>query len=138
MAIKNKAEKLRFGLVGIANTVIDFGILFSLTFLGIPSLISNIFSTSTAFTFSFFANKTFTFKAKSTTKKQFLLFIAITLFGLWGIQTVVMWIVGSLLAASSLEKSFILLISKLLATISSLIWNYSLYSRVVFKQERGR
>ena len=134
-AIKNKAEKLRFGLVGIANTVIDFGILFTLTNLGIPSLISNIFSTSAAFTFSFFANKTFTFKAKSTTKKQFLLFIGITLFGLWGIQTAVIWAINSLLATSGLEHNLVLLISKLSATIASLVWNYSLYSRVVFKQE---
>ena len=134
-AIKNKGEKVRFGLVGVANTVIDFGILFTLTHLGIPSLVSNIFSTSAAFTFSFFANKTFTFKAKNTTKKQFLLFIGITLFGLWGIQTAVMWTVGNVLLGSGLEHGVILLISKLCATVASLVWNYSLYSRVVFKQE---
>lgn len=134
-SIKNKVEKIRFGLVGAANTFIDFGILFTLTSLGIPSLISNIFSTSAAFTFSFFANKTFTFKTKNTTKKQFLLFIVITLFGLWGVQTAVIWTVGVLLAGSGLEKNFVLLVSKLLATIASLIWNYTLYSRVVFKQE---
>lgn len=136
MTIKNRAEKLRFGLVGIANTVIDFSILFTLTYLGLPSLISNIFSTSAAFTFSFFANKNFTFKAKGTTKRQFLLFIVITLFGLWGIQTAVIWVVTSLLMGSELEKSLVLLIAKIIATIASLIWNYSLYSRVVFRQEK--
>ncbi len=135
MAIKNRSEKLRFGLVGAANTLIDFSVLFTLTHFGTPSLVSNIFSTSCAFTFSFFANKSFTFKTKHTNKKQFLLFIVITLFGLWGIQTAVMWIIGSLLAASGLEKSLILLISKVFATFASLIWNYSLYSRVVFKQD---
>lgn len=135
MAIKNKAEKLRFGLVGTANTVIDFGILFILTSLGMPSVISNIFSTSAAFTFSFFVNKTFTFKSKGTTKKQFLLFIVITLFGLWVIQGVIIWAVSNILGATGFEKNLALLIAKLLATIVTLIWNYSLYSRLVFKKE---
>lgn len=135
MTVKNKSEKLRFGLVGVANTLIDFSVLFALTTIGIPSLVSNIFSTSCAFTFSFFANKNFTFKAKSTSRRQFILFIVITLFGLWGIQTAVMWIIGNLLGASGLDKSLVLLISKLFATLASLVWNYSLYSRIVFKQD---
>lgn len=135
MTVKNKSEKLRFGLVGAANTLIDFSVLFTLTAIGIPSLISNVFSTSCAFTFSFFANKNFTFKAKNTSKKQFLLFIVITLFGLWGIQTTVMWIMGNLLGASGLDKNLVLFISKLFATLASLVWNYSLYSRIVFKQD---
>lgn len=135
MAIENKAEKLRFGLVGTANTVIDFGILFTLTSLGIPSVISNIFSTSAAFTFSFFANKTFTFRSKGTTKRQLLLFIVITLFGLWVIQGVIIWAVSNILGAAGFEKNLALLIAKLFATIVTLIWNYSLYSRLVFKKE---
>ncbi len=135
MSIKNKEEKLRFGIVGATNTIIDFGILFTLTHFGLPSLISNIFSTSAAFTFSFFANKTFTFKAKGTTKKQFFLFIAITLFGLWGIQSAIIWAVSGILGTAGLEKSLTLLVAKLLATIATLIWNYSLYSRLVFKKE---
>ncbi len=135
MAIKNKAEKIRFGLVGTANTVIDFGILFTLTSLGVPSIISNIFSTSAAFTFSFFANKTFTFKSKGTSKKQFVLFIAITLFGLWVIQSIIIWVAGSTLSTVGFEKNLALFIAKLLATVATLIWNYSLYSRFVFKKE---
>lgn len=121
--------------MGATNTVIDFGILFTLTYFGLPSLISNVFSTSAAFTFSFFANKTFTFKAKGTTKRQFFLFIVITLFGLWGIQSVIIWGVSGMLGAAGLEKSLTLLVAKLLATIATLIWNYGLYSRFVFKKE---
>lgn len=137
MAIKNKAEKLRFGLVGIANTVIDFSVLFTLTTLGLPSVAANIFSTSTAFTFSFFANKTFTFKSGGATKKQFITFVAITLFGLWVIQGGIIWSITSLFAHSGLEKNLVLLIAKLIATVATLIWNYSLYSRFVFKKEQA-
>jgi putative flippase GtrA len=134
VAIKNKAEKLRFGLVGIANTTIDISILFFLTFLGLPSLASNIISTSCAFTFSFFVNRTYTFHAHGNAKRQAILFIIVTLFSLWGIQSAVIWIVTSLLATTALEKSLALLIAKLIAVAASLIWNYIMYSRVVFKE----
>lgn len=133
--IKNKAEKVRFGFVGIANTAIDFGVLFTLTAFGIPTLIANIFSTSTAFCFSFFANKKYTFKASGNPKREFLLFIVVTLFGLWGIQTLVITLVTALLAPTFLADSLVLIIAKLLAILASLIWNYTLYSHVVFKRQ---
>lgn len=137
MTIKNKAEKVRFGLVGIANTAIDFSILFTLTAFGIPVLIANIFSTSTAFCFSFFANKKYTFKVSGNAKREFLLFIVVTLFGLWGIQTLIIKVITSLLDPTTLPDQLILVIAKVLAIIASLIWNYTLYSRVVFKQKDG-
>lgn len=136
MTIKNKEEKLRFAIVGSTNTVIDFGILFSLTFLGIPSLIANLFSTSTAFCFSFFANKKYTFKSSGgNMKRQIVLFMIITLIGLWGVQTVVIQLVGFALAGTTLSGGVVLFIAKISATIASLIWNYTLYSRIVFKKE---
>ena len=54
--MKNKAQIGRFAIVGTINTIIDFGLLFSLTFLGLPKLAANTVSTGTAFVFSFFAN----------------------------------------------------------------------------------
>jgi len=63
--VKNKAQIGRFAIVGTANTIIDFGLLFLLTFLGLPKLAANTVSTGTAFVFSFFANKKYTFKSTS-------------------------------------------------------------------------
>jgi putative flippase GtrA len=134
VVIKNKAEKLRFGAVGVINTFIDMGLLFALTTVGLPTIGANIISTSCAFTFSFFANRTFTFHANGNTKKQFILFVAITLFGLWVLQHIVIAIVTFVLAGASLEKSMSLLIAKLLAVGVSLVWNYTMYSRFVFKR----
>ena len=134
--LKKHAEKLRFALVGGANTAIDFGILFGLVFLGVDKLVANFFSTGIAFIFSFFVNRSFTFKSTGgNTKKQFGLFLVITLFGLWVIQPAIIAGVGWLFSSSHLAKPIILLAGKLMATVATLIWNYILYSRFVFIKE---
>lgn len=140
MTIKNKSQKLRFVSVGLANTTIDFSILFVLKFFfGIPPLVANIVSTTAAFCFSFFANKKYTFKTTGTNlTREILLFTVVTLFGLWGLQTIVIHLVIEILNYTPLAGSdqIILLIAKILATIISLIWNYILYSNVVFKSTK--
>lgn len=135
MAIKNKREKARFGLVGIVNTALDFGILFALTFLGINSIVANYASTSLSFVFSFFANRKFTFKSNSDNiKKQFTLFVIVTIFGLWVIQPIIIWLFEPFFISLGLAGWISLLIAKLIATVASLTWNYILYSRYVFKR----
>lgn len=131
--IKKHAEKLRFGAVGGINTALDFGILFTLVALGFDRILANYVSTSIAFIFSFFANRSFTFKSiGGNTKKQFGLFLVITLFGLWVIQPIIIMVVAWSLKDLTLPTSIVLLAGKLLATIVTLIWNYLLYSRFVF------
>lgn len=130
--LKKHESKLRFAFIGGINTAIDFGILFLLTALGLDKLVANFFSTSIAFVFSFFANRTFTFKSTGSAKKQFLPFLIVTLIGLWVLQPLVILGVTQLLHA--LNDSLALFIAKLIATIVSLVWNYILYSRFVFKK----
>jgi len=135
VAIQNKSQKLTFVAVGGINTILDFGTLFILKSLGLPAVSANVISTSMAFCFSFFANKKYTFKTSSgNVKRELLLFIVVTLFGLWVLQTIVISIVTNLFIGSHLPDGLILFIAKILATIVSLIWNYTLYSRVVFRQ----
>jgi putative flippase GtrA len=135
VAIKNKTQKTRFIAVGGINTLLDFGILFLLKSLGLPAISANIVSTSAAFCFSFFANKKYTFKTNSTNiKREIVLFVIVTLFGLWVLQTVVIRTITYLLSGFDIPENLTLLIAKLLATIVSLTWNYILYSRVVFKK----
>lgn len=134
MVLKNSSTKARFLVVGSANTAIDFGLLFLLKAFGLPAISANIISTTTAFCFSFFANKKYTFKTSDTNiKREIALFIVVTLFGLWVLQTLVIGAVTSFLQNTSLSQEVLLLIAKLCATIVSLIWNYVMYSRVVFK-----
>lgn len=133
--MKNKAQIIRFGLVGGTNTVIDFGLLFLLKSLGLPVITSNIISTSVAFCFSFFANKKYTFKTTDTNvRREIILFVVITLFGLWVLQTIVIKVMTALLAQSGLSGDLVLLVAKLVATVVTLVWNYVLYDKVVFRK----
>jgi putative flippase GtrA len=129
--IKKHESKLRFALVGGFNTALDFGILFFLNSVGLNKYVANIISTSVAFVFSFFANRSFTFKSKKDARKQIIPFLIVTLTGLWLLQPAVIWLVS--LPLQSMDETVSLLIAKLVATIVSLIWNYVLYSRFVFK-----
>lgn len=136
--LRRHAEKLRFGLVGVANTSLDFAILFILVGLGLDKLPSNFISTSIAFIFSFFVNKSFTFKSKEgNVKKQFGLFIVVTIIGLWVLQPLIITGVSWLLGGSGWADSYILFIAKVVATVGSLIWNYLFYSRLVFKSKES-
>ena len=133
--LKKHAEKLRFAIVGGANTALDFALLFLLTFLGMDKIVANYFSTGASLIFSFFVNKSFTFKNKSgNAKKQFALFLIITLIGLWIIQPIIIWASSLAMAQYITNEAVSLFIAKLLATVASLIWNYILYSRIVFKK----
>ena len=132
-----------FSVIGGINTALDFIILFVLTSLGVKIFIANIFSTGTTFIISFLMNKKITFKSVSNNKKELIremvLFIIITLFGLWVIQNIVistaMPIFENLLKNKRIS---LLLLSKLIATIFSLIWNFILYKKVVFKNKSGQ
>ena len=127
-----KNQKIKFATIGAFNTALDFAILFSLKALGINIAFSNIVSTGITFILSFILNKKITFNSTNKTKqesiKEFLSFTIITLFGLWVIQTLVIYIITSILS------NITLFIAKIIATIFSLIWNFVLYKKVVFKK----
>lgn len=133
--LKKHAEKIRFAIVGGANTALDFLLLFIFVALGLNSIAANYLSTGIAFIFSFFVNKSFTFKSKGgNVKKQFALFLLVTIFGLWVIQPIVIIGVTAAITPFGWNESVVLFIAKLVATIASLIWNYLFYSRLVFKK----
>jgi putative flippase GtrA len=150
--IKKFAEQIRFAIVGIAATAIDWIILFTLVAFGSPSLPSNFVSTSVAMVFSFFTNKSFTFKAKNITKRHMVYFIIITIIGMWVIQPIIIGgvtaILGSWFTDSSAvrwisdtlgawfkAKYLVLFLAKGLATAASLTWNYLMYRKFVFVKQ---
>ena len=129
-------DKLRFAIVGGANTALDFILLFLFVNLGVDKILANYFSTGASLIFSFFANKSFTFKNKAgNAKKQFAAFLLVTVTGLWVLQQIIIWGVTTLLESQITNDSILLFIAKLVATVGSLIWNYFLYSRLVFKKD---
>ncbi|MDB5163206.1 MAG: sugar translocase [Candidatus Saccharibacteria bacterium] len=128
-------DKLRYLLVGGFNTLLDFIILFGLVALGLNKIPANYISTTITMIISFFLNKEFTFKSDNkATKRQFFIFLSVTAFGLWAIQPVVILVASWFLDNTGLNDTVILFISKVLATVASLIWNYLFYSRLVFKK----
>jgi putative flippase GtrA len=136
---KKHAQKIRFAIVGAANTALDFALLFLFVGLGIDKIPANYLSTGISFIFSFFVNKSFTFKNKSgNAKKQFVLFIIITIIGLWVIQPLIITAVAAMLAGTSWASALILFVAKIIATLASLVWNYILYSKIVFKVTEGK
>lgn len=133
--IKNKTEKLRFGAVGVLNTAIDFGLLFGLRAIGFPDVPANLVSTSASFCFSFLANKKYTFQTNNTNvKREIMLFIVVTLFGLWVLQSVIIAVFTPMFTDIGLENAVALLLTKIIATVVTLVWNYMLYAHVVFKK----
>lgn len=133
--MKNKSQLIRFGLIGVINTVLDFGLLFILKSIGLMVTTANIFSTSIAFVFSFFANKKYTFRSSGTNiVREMILFVAVTLFGLWVLQTGVIWLVLPHLSKLLRSSEMGLLVTKLIATAVSMTWNYILYDKLVFKK----
>ena len=137
--LKKHETKLRFGIIGGLNTVLDFGLLFVFSsLLGVPRGFANVLSTSVAFVFSFFANKRYTFKSsdKENVARQMVLFTVVTLFGLWVIQGLIIHFLSPVIASFGFSSELALLGSKLVATIASLVWNYLLYSRVVFVKHK--
>jgi hypothetical protein len=133
--MKNKSQLIRFGLIGAINTALDFGLLFILKSIGLMATTANIFSTSIAFVFSFFANKKYTFRSSGTNiVREMILFVAVTLFGLWILQTGVIWLVLPHLSKLLRSSEMGLLVAKLIATAVSMTWNYILYDKLVFKK----
>lgn len=142
----------KFGLVGIINTLLDFGLfnLFSSSLVGLTLYQANIGSTSVAMIFSFFANKRLVFKQEGgNLLKQAVVFVAVTGFGLWVLQNGVIkllvdvWPVPLNLAYAVVEflnldqifsRDFVTKNgAKAIATVVSLVWNFVLYKKIVFK-----
>ncbi len=138
--MKRKLEKTKkpliFAVIGAFNTALDFGILLVLSWLGINRVVANTVSTGIAFVFSFFMNRKYTFASSSKhIAREITLFILVTLFGLWVIQNFIIWLVSPFLISQfGLSNEVATLAAKLIATGASLVWNYVLYDRVVFKK----
>jgi putative flippase GtrA len=95
-ATETRSEKIRFGAVGVINTLIDFSLLFTLKYFGFPIIAANTISTAIAFVASFTLNKKVVFRVhNSNIKQEIALFIIVTLFGLWVLQPLFLSLSGT-------------------------------------------
>lgn len=129
-------QGVRFILVGLFNTGIDFGIYALLVWFGVHPILANYISTAIAMVISFYINRSYTFKSTGPAKKrEMIAFFAVTLFGLWILQPLTILGVKSAFAYLGVNDYLLSLAAKVFATGVSLAWNYALYSRVVFVKE---
>lgn len=142
---KKKDKKvIIFGLIGIFNTVFDMALYVVIQNLTGSILVANIAATSAALLGSYFLNSKLTFKAKKWTIHSFLLFIGVTLFGLWVLQTFAIYL---LTPAVSIIPEFLwhlfgplegiakVLAPKVAATVITVVWNFIWYNKVIFKDK---
>lgn len=126
-------QKMRFALVGAFNTALDF-VLFLLLSMTITPVLANYISTTICLLFSFFINRSYTFRSVGgQLHKQVALFFIFTGIALWVLQPLV--IAGCLYGIEEFGWSqdvVTLTAAKLAATVVSLVWNYLTYSRFVF------
>lgn len=134
--LKNSPTFWRFVLVGTIGTIIDFSVLFYLQHFFLPVLVANLISTSVAFIFSFTANKKYTFQSTGQSLvREISLFVAVTLFGIWVLQTIIIALAMPLLG-HLFDHTLALLLAKAMATGVTMVWNYVLYKTIVFKNGR--
>jgi len=117
--INNKHFKqlVRFGIVGVCNTAIDYTVYLIMTRIFVVYfLYSNFISMGFAMIFSFFANKHFTFRNKDGHFYQFLKFITIQLIGFVIANSIIFILVHYFNVYD--------IYSKIIASVIFTIWNF--------------
>ncbi|MCL2652245.1 MAG: GtrA family protein [Propionibacteriaceae bacterium] len=131
------ATTTRFSLVGVVNTLIDFSVYSLVVLLGVPFFLANMISTSCGMAFSFFGNRSFTFRAGGqSARRQIVLFLIVTLTSQWAIQPLVIWGFTHITFDQTVfGHSPALVLGKIGALGCSFFWNFILYRKVVFKKQ---
>ncbi len=135
------SQFIKFAVVGVINTGIDFLILNILSKItGINSgnglIPLNIVSFAAATTNSYFLNKHWSFSDNSNydTEKKFSLFLAVSIVGALLNTGVLRFITTNVHPMFGLSPKLWLNVAKLAATGVSLVWNFIGYKLFVFKK----
>ncbi len=128
-----KHRPLRFAIVGISNTVLDFTLMNLLSLAGLNLIIANTISTGIAMIYSFLMNKKWTFhSAGQDYLRQVILFFVFTAIGIWVIQNGLIILAQHYLPRFGLSDQVFNNVAKLGASVFSLTWNYLTYNHFVF------
>ena len=137
MHVRNARRKIRFSLVSSIATANDFSLLLFITSFGLGTITANYISSSIAFVFSFFANKKFAFRTPNHhIKREAVLFIIVTLTGIWLLQPLIIWKIEDMFDQSFQPTWLLVIIAKVVASFVTFIWNYFFYTRLVFKKKK--
>lgn len=141
---KRDKKVIVFAAIGIFNTLFDMALYVLIQYLTGSIIIANIAATSAALIGSYLLNSKLTFKAKKWTVKSFVLFVVVTLFGLWVLQTTAIILLTPVVSAipeflwklfGPLEDIVKILAPKVVATVITVVWNFLWYNKVIFKDK---
>src|SRR3989344_1450663 len=131
----------RFGIVGLMNVCVDIGIATSLRrayaidpLNAADMLPVLVVASSIAIVNSYFWQRMWTFAEKAPpSRKEFISFVIVTLIGL-AINTAIAFLaIQGISALDGLQEDRVVTLSKILATVVSLFWNFLGYKFIVFK-----
>ncbi len=141
--MKSKKEAGRiicFGLVGVANTVVDYAVFWLLgTLLGIPETVAQIFSYSAGTANSFLCNRFFTFRDHTTQKpaRELARFIVVNLASLAVSTLLVFCLIDRLpLVWAPARAGYWWILAKLFITGVTLVINYLGSRLFVWKEKK--
>lgn len=125
---------LKFGIVGVSGTAIDFGITWICRdLIGIPDLIANAIGFIVAATSNYILNRIWTWR--STEKKvgvEYLKFFAVSLIGL-GLNTLILSLLRGLALFNSPDLNF--WSAKVGATLVVMLWNFFANNFFTFRKK---
>ena len=113
------AEIMKFGVVGILATLLDYVVMIVLTeVFGVPPVASSTISFSISVVFNYLASMRYVFSHREgmSRRREFIIFLVLSIIGL-GINAALMW-VGTELAGIDYR------IVKLFATAVVMVWNF--------------
>ncbi len=141
---REKLKLIIFSLIGVFNTLFDITLYVILLHVTHSIIVANVVSTSAALGGSYFLNSRLTFKNKQWSAASFAGFVAVTVFGLWVLQTAAIYAFSHVLSGvpehtwrlfGGLEATVKSIVPKLLATVITFVWNYMWYNKVIFKND---
>lgn len=121
---------LKFGIVGVIATIIDFGVLIFLTeVFGINPVASATVSFIVSLTFNYVASMRYVFRHREgmSRRREFTIFVALSVIGL-GINDLLMWLGTSY---TTLDYRLV----KVFATAIVMVWNF--VTRKIFLEEKN-
>lgn len=113
------AQIMKFGVVGILATLLDYVVMIVLTeVFGVPPVVSSTISFSISVVFNYLASMRYVFSHREgmSRRREFIIFLVLSIIGL-GINAALMW-VGTELAGIDYR------IVKLFATAVVMVWNF--------------
>jgi len=132
---------IRYGMVGILNTLIDFATLNILVAIGgitsgFPLVLCNAVAFFSANLNGYFLNKKWTFAEKDgTSLKQYFYYLLLAAGGLLINSLILYLIVTTCPRPAALTPTWWLNVAKIGATAASMIWNYLACRLIIFRKQ---